>query len=329
MNEIELKNHLISNQCLDDFLIEKGVSRNNIEASKKDIIFGIGDFRVYCDKIKVEDNMLIPAKHIVHPTRQGNIGYSWYELLEFAFKSRTKDALDNTNIAPERLLSLILRNFVNEYQNFEYWNRLFAEKESEMANFNFDMYDLGERQAPLYFQTGGNGGGTHRLILAKVTGVDNIFANKVYVYKINHQKKSLYNQIENLQNQLKKFINESQYFELDADFKNLYLSTNKKNKFTTFLGKGLRKLDEIDYCSEDYINDYILYLEFLISNLKEIEDSLNEKENYYRFLPKVVLSIMSKNKGYINIEDIQTLNDKKEILRKIRIHIAYTYKSEN
>lgn len=329
MNEIEMKNHLINNQDLDEFLIEKGVSRDNIEASKKDIIYGIDDFRLYCDKTIVEEGKLVPTKYIVHPTRGGNIGYSWYELLEYAFKDFTKDTLQSTNIAPERLLSLLVRNFVNEYQNFEYWNRLFADKKSGMANFNFDMYDLGEGQVPLYFQTGGNGGGTHRLILAKVTGVDYIFANEIYVYKINQQKKSLYDQIGNLENQLKEFINESLYFELGPDSKNLYLRKNKEGKLKIFLGEGLRKLDEVDYCSEEYINDYINYLEFLTSNLNEIEKRLNEKKNFYKFLPRRILSIMCGNQNYIKLKDIQILNNKKEILKEIRLQLAYVYKLEN
>lgn len=76
---------------------------------------------------------------------------------------------------PKRIWRLMARNFVNEFEDFKKWNDLFATEESGMANFDFDVYYLEDDIEPLYFQAGGNGGGTHRMILAKVTGVQKFF----------------------------------------------------------------------------------------------------------------------------------------------------------
>lgn len=327
MDELELKEKLTTEQHFEEFLLEKGVAKSDIEASKIDTISGIGDLRLYCDKTLRKSDVLVPVKQIKHPTRQGNIGVSWYDIVAYAFNGVPKNV--DVNMAADRIWKLMARNFVNEFESFEKWNKLFESKDSHMANFDFDMYDLGANDDPIYFQAGGNGGGTHRLVLAKVTGVKNIFAKEITIFKINPYKKRLYDDIKDQERKIFHFIEESKWFDIRDIDKHIILHMSNTNKFPLHLSYIIHNLDEYDYNDFDYLKRYLEMIKSIFSSLKEIDKSLNRDVNLYKILPKRLLGLICEQTNNIFLEDI--INDEKqiqnhELMRMIKYHIAYDNK---
>lgn len=327
MDELELKEKLTTEQHFEEFLLEKGVAKSDIEASKIDTISGIGDLRLYCDKTLRKSDVLVPVKQIKHPTRQGNIGVSWYDIVAYAFNGVPKNV--DVNMAADRIWKLMARNFVNEFESFEKWNKLFESKDSHMANFDFDMYDLGANDDPIYFQAGGNGGGTHRLVLAKVTGVKNIFAKEITIFKINPYKKRLYDDIKDQERKIFHFIEESKWFDIRDIDKHIILRMSNTKKFPLHLSHIIHNLDEYDYNDFDYLKRYLEMIKSIFSSLKEIDKSLNRDVNLYKILPKRLLGLICEQTNNIFLEDI--INDEKqiqnhELMRMIKYHIAYDNK---
>lgn len=329
MDEMMLKNKLTKEQHFEDFFIEKGVTKADIEASKSDIISGFGDFRLFCDKESTKKDVLIPVKQVKHPTRQGNIGVSWYNIVNYAFNGVPKDV--DVNMAADRIWRLIVRNFVNEFESFEKWNDLFSTKESKMANFNFDMYDLGLDNDPIYFQAGGNGGGTHRMVLAKVTGVKNIFAKEVTIYKLNPQKKRLYDEIKEQEHNILNFIEKSRFFNLRDLDRNIELCMPNTNNHPLHLSQAIHNLEKNDYNDLDYVEDYLSTLKEIYLLLQEIERELNRNINIYKLLPTKILHYICEHTSIIFLEDIinneiSQTQKRQELVKSIKYHLAYDNK---
>lgn len=72
--------------------------------------------RLYCDEIEQKQNILVPVKQVKHPTREGNLGISWYDFIDFAFYGVPDDL--EVNMEPKRIWRLMARNFVNEFEDF-------------------------------------------------------------------------------------------------------------------------------------------------------------------------------------------------------------------
>lgn len=325
-----LKDKLTSEQHFESFFLERGISKEAIETSKRDIISGFGDLRLFCDEASRKNDVLIPVKQVKHPTRQGNIGVSWYNLVDYAFNGVPKDV--DVNMAADRIWKLMARNFVDEFESFEKWNNLFSSKESKMANFDFDMYDLGADDDSIYFQSGGNGGGTHRMILAKVTGVENIFAKEVTIYKVNPRKKQLYDAIKDQEYKIFQFIKNSKWFEVRDIDKNIVLSMPNSSEHPLFLSQVIHDLNVYDYNNFDYVTNYLEMIENIFLLIKEIDKNLSSNVNFYNLLPKRLLSFICEQCNYIFLEDIILKDNhtkKQELMKSIKYHLAYDRKCKS
>lgn len=322
MDKEALYEHLTTKQDLVDFLIEKGVTEKNIKISSQEQIKGIGDLRLYCDRHEEQSDVLVPARYIQHPTRQGNIGRSWFDLMYYAFYGVPENI--EVNMASDRIWQLMVRNFVNEYKDFDTWNQLFSTKESKMANFDFDMYDLGPNRNPIYIQAGGNGGGTHRLILAKVTGVQNIFAKQLTIYKLNAQKKALYDKTKHLENELTKYINQSTYYTFSDYTKTIDLDMKyTKGDCRLILTEGICRMTEKDYEAKTPIVAYQAYLKDTLRTLQSFEKHLSKSFNFYRLLPLKFLTFLCESQSSISLEHEHIPDREKQLMTAIKLHLAY------
>ncbi|WP_251522182.1 hypothetical protein [Staphylococcus sp. Marseille-Q6910] len=253
------------------------------------------------------------------------MGISWYDFIDFAFYGVPDDL--EVNMEPKRIWRLMARNFVNEFEDFKKWNDLFATEESGMANFDFDVYYLEDDIEPLYFQAGGNGGGTHRMILAKVTGVQKIFSKVVTVYKLNNYKKSLYDEVKELEKELRGFIDSSYYFKLDKHTKTIDLKMKyAENSFFGYITKGICNKDEDDYEKITPIYEYMEYIRETLESLKEYEEQLNQYYNIYRFLPLKVLKYFCETQSKISLDHMHVPDRKKQVISAIKMNLAYDYK---
>lgn len=326
MDDIDLKEHLTTELHFTDFLIQKGVSKEAIESSKTDIISSSGDLEIYCDEVEILKDVLVPVKHVKKPTRQGNIGLSWYNIVDYAFNGVPTNI--KVNMASKRIWQLMVRNFVNEYEDFEKWNKLFSTKESKMANFDFYKYDFGSDSEPFYYQAGGNGGGTHRMVLAKVTGVEKIHANEVRVFKVNPRKKHSYDRVKDKKKLITNFIEGSNWLEFTM-LKDIILSMPNTSNNQLILGEVFNYFDVSQLDNYEYVSSYIKDLDKMYSLLKELDKSLNQNMNFYNLLPTSLLGFLCEQSRIIllkNIIDNGFGDEKKELLRNIKIHQAYNYK---
>ena len=193
-----------------------------------------------------------------------------------------------------------------------------------MANFDFDMYDLGPNRNPIYIQAGGNGGGTHRMILAKVTGVQNIFAKELTIYKLNAQKKALYDKTKHLENELTKYINQSTYYTFSDYTKTIDLDMKyTKGDFRLTLTEGICRMTEKDYEAKTPIVEYQTYLKDTLYTLQSFEKNLSKSFNFYRLLPLKFLAFLCESQSSISLENEYIPDREKKLMTAIKLHLAY------
>lgn len=296
MNEQELKNYFDDNyKNIDQFLIDNGVPKKHLDLIRNEKIKA-PDYPKCCyDEVEVLNNILIPVEKVVKTTREGVINREWYQIVKESFLTCT--TYKNANITPKRILNCF--SFLFDL-GWEKWNESFKNK--NVANFKFYSYEDQDGIHVEYHQVGGNGGGSHRLIAAKVGGVENMLAKTVYRHAFNPYKYNLYIKIKDYESKLKNKIHESDYFNLDDDKQNLIcecldvyynydLGEIFEEMFDTYYEKNIERVEK-----------YVFKLQQSHEVITKIENILASRYNYYIWFPKLSLKRKLEKNNFIDIE---------------------------
>lgn len=305
MNREEVEYHLKNVEKLDDFLINRGVKNSDLDAAMNEKVDYATEFDYYYDyKEKQTELAWIDTEYIYAPARAGNNGHSWYNLLFWGIYGlpQSKEA----NLSSLRFYDL-LRNLTK--MNFNELKELYEDGKSGLSLYNFNKY-VKSGEKPVYI---GINDGTHRIILAKVLGINYVTSQKVYVYEYNPEKHRIYEDLILILEKLQSFLKTSKAFRL---LDNEYIKINAK----TFNYMGVLFEDINSYTFNKNAYEYIEHIEILnkyYSILKEIEEDYNKQINIYKYIPKKILNFMSLAHKDIYLEEIEDY--KNNLLKKVKI----------
>lgn len=165
--------HLKTKETLDEFLIKKGVSTNQLNKAKNNKVNYHSELEYYYDyKEKQTGLAWIDVDNIHAPAREGNSGHSWYNLLFWGIYGLPKNK--DANIATLRFYDLLI-NLTK--MSLEGLKNLYEDGKSGLSIYKFEKYiKTGEK--PMYL---GINDGNHRIILAKVLGVNYVTSKCLYI----------------------------------------------------------------------------------------------------------------------------------------------------
>lgn len=176
MNREEIEYHLKNVENLDDFLINRGVKISDLHAAMNEKVDYVPEFDYYYDyKEKQTELAWIDTDYIQAPARSGNNGHSWYNLLFWGVYGLPQNKEANlSNIS----LYDLLKNLTK--MNFNELKELYEDGKSGLSLYSFNKYiKTGEK--PVYI---GINDGTHRIILAKVLGINYVTSKKGFCCKV-------------------------------------------------------------------------------------------------------------------------------------------------
>lgn len=306
MNREEIEYHLKNVENLDDFLINRGVEISNLHASMNERVDYVPEFDYYYDFKKEQTDLAwIDTEYIHAPARSGNNGHSWYNLLFWGVYGLPKNK--EANLSDLSLYDLLI-NLTK--MNFNELKELYEDGKSILSLYRFNKYvKTGEK--PIYK---GINDGTHRIILAKVLGINYVTSKNVNVYEYNPEKHRIYEDLKLILEKLQLFLKSSNAFSLSDDGE--FIKINAK----TFTYMGVLFEDINPFTFRKHAHEYLEHITILnkyYSILKEIEDDYNKQINIYKYIPKKILSFMSLAHKDIYLEEIEDY--KNNLLKKVKI----------
>ena len=325
MDTDDFKNYFDRNyKDLDTFLIHLGVEKEYLESIKFQKIKRPTYPEETYDEIKTDINVLVPVNKIANTTRRGNIGYTWYELVNSSLLYPNQ--YNEANIEPERIWGCLRYLYVLGWHN---WNESFLKK--SVGNFNFVSYETNDSDIE-YHQSGGNGGGTHRLIAAKIGGVENILANLVHKRVHNPYKYQVYQGIKGNEIKLKQLINESKYFDLDKKEESIICECSDLYYSYDFSEVFYNMYDTYYKENFTYVEGYFDFLSHTIENIMKIENYLNNTYNFNVWKPKYILKRKLDQIRFTSLESLfesetDEIDDRiNDIAKELQIILAYNKK---
>ncbi|MBC2921948.1 MULTISPECIES: hypothetical protein [Staphylococcus] len=306
MNREEIEKHLKEVEPLDKFLTNRGVEISDLHAAMNDKVDYVPEFDYYYDSKEKQTQLAwIDTNYIHAPARSGNNGHSWYNLLFWGVYGlpQNKDA----NLSTVRFYDL-LTNLTK--MNFKELKALYEDGNSGLSLYDFNKY-IKTGESPIYI---GVNDGTHRIILAKVLGVNYVTSKKVYVYEYNAEKHRIYEDLKIIIEKLESFLQTSNTFNLSEDGEYIKINT----PIYTYMGVIFEDINPFTFNknASEYI-EHIAILNKYYSILKEIEIDYNKQINIYKYIPKGILNFMGLAHKDIYLEEIE--DNKKLLLKKVKI----------
>lgn len=329
-----LEQELVGKGSIDDFLIEKGVPVDVIELSKKDIVeqreenkyydfFEYGDYQ--------HDVIKIPVKDIVESARAtGGHNMSWHYLLNGLFFDKDY----RLNYDKDRF-----SNIFEKFDNMTY-EEIKDRYEKEPSHFNtFKFMKLLDEDGRIkYIQTND---GSHRIIVAKIIGIEYVYTNEILEITINKdkvtehlEKKKLVDILEKKKLNVIDYIKRSNnLYVSDSDFVVIRGDTKKQDILLCDIF-CVESTDLINHSKKE-IKDNLRKLDIVLDYLKKIEIHLNNNNsNIYKYYPQFLINKMIKkidqNQYYDKIvylipkseEDIQIFNED-ELYKLLNLYKSY------
>lgn len=329
MDEQQLKKYFDEKYAdIDLFLISNGVSKQHVDLIKNEKIKSYIYPEICYDEVEAIENVLVPVENIVNTTRSGVINREWYQIVKESFLTFT--SYKQANIEPKRILNCFI--YLSDL-GWEKWNKSFLDK--KVANFNFYSYENQDGTNIEYHQQGGNGGWTHRLIAAKVGGVENILSNKVYRHVFNPYKYDLYIKIKNYENKVRYKIQESIYFKLDNEKQSLVCECVDPY-YNYNLGIIFKDIYDTSYKNDiKYVESYLLTLQKAYKILNDIEANLMQRINCYMWFPTFLIKRKIGRNNFINLQMlIECIDDDLEefvyeVVKEVQLITSYNEKVQH
>lgn len=327
LNNEDFKNYFDRNyKDLDTFLIDLGVKKECLESIKSEKIKGPKYPKETYDEVKTDMNILVPVNKIANTTRRGNIGSTWYELVNLSFLYPNQ--YNEANIEPKRIWGCLRHLYVLGWCD---WNKSFLKE--NVGNFNFVSYETDASDIE-YHQSGGNGGGTHRLIAAKVGGAENILSNIVHKRVHNPHKYKVYKGIKENEIRLKQLINESEHFDLDEKEESIICECSDLYYSYDFSEVFYKMYDTYYKERFTYVESYFDFLRHTIEHIMKIEKYLNNNYNFSVWKPKYILKRKLDRMRFTSLESLfesesDEIEDRiNDIAKELQIILAYNKKKE-
>lgn len=270
MNEKELKQLCNQKYCnVDTFLMGLGISEAHIYNLKHTQIKEYQYPFIVFDYLGRAEDIVIPTESVIGSNVFGNIGYYWYDLVQYAFASTNNDC--GLNMKPSRLRQCLIYLY---NQGWENWNKSY--QTGVIGELYFSSLSL-PNTSTVYMHEGGIGGGRHRFFSAKIGNAEYIRAKYVDQYRLNVKKLEYHRKITEKESEIIHFIQNS----------------------TLFAKKYHKHKDEKDFCDTTIVHQD-LYYTIHIGKLFRAESTLERTEHFKAYLFELQ-TIMSALEAIENI----------------------------
>ncbi|PKE06439.1 hypothetical protein CW676_07820 [Macrococcoides caseolyticum] len=191
---------------IDGYLIEKGMTQEEIDSNKHEVVKYPKKEIEYCYEEVGQDTEIrkVPIEEIHDYARLESKcnGVSWY----YHFNGRFFDS-DYTPTFEKIRFSRLFEQWKD--MNISEIRRLYEEQPSSFNSFYFIKY-IDEHGRTYYYQ---EADGSHRLVVGKVIGVKHVFQSRSTVYKADREKLRLFRKVQDIENKRDTFLSTSVLFE--------------------------------------------------------------------------------------------------------------------
>lgn len=277
---------------VEKYLLEKGVDQEDISKSKKEIATVPGKKYYYDEKAELQD-VLVPLAMVKGVSRMEQL--SWFDMLNYGSTCLPEGISSGEfNLSTDRFLNVL--KWLDENDLNETRNRFI-----NTGNIHFDCFKNGDKEE-YYQHTDGN----HRVITAKVLGIDEIRARRVYVYEYNAEKHKSYKIYKEREKKAQEIVEE---LGLEFDYGNrVILHTEDYYELVyqfTYdehsLGHDFSRIDTM-----------IAEMDELLNRLNTIKEKIDKYYRIYKILPdgtrKFIKKIIPEDAKETTIAHIIALN---------------------
>lgn len=303
MSISDIEDTLLHKENLESFLYKNGVPKAAIDKSKQEIINKEPDFRLYTEYIKrMNKKQKVYLKEVCCPAREFNHNTTWFNVLKWAIYGYPKGHRVSMNINSTYSLLSLLEDY--KYQKLK---RYYETDNGSFSLFSFIKIQ-DDSEVNKFIQVSD---GNHRLILAKIIGVEYVYADKIDVYIINQQKKDVYDQIKHKEAEIMEYVANSKLFFFNDKFQ---ISIYCKKGYSLTIYEPFLKIQEGNL---DVMKKYLELLKLTFLELKQLETDTLEKHHLYKYIPDSIYNIIKKrikkHRGLISTNT--TYNEIKRITR--------------
>lgn len=303
MSISEIEHTLLHKESLENFLYKNGVPKAAIDKSKQEIINKQPDFYLYTEYVKrIDKKQKVYLKDVCCPARDLNHNTTWFKVLKWAIYGYPKAHRVSMNINSTYNLLSLLEDFKYQklkgyYENYEGSFSLFSFIEIQDDSEDNKLIQVGD--------------GNHRMILAKVIGVEYVYADKIDVYIVNQQKKIVYDQIKHKEAEIMEYVSNSNLFFFNDNFQ---ISIYCKKGYSLTIYEPFLKIQQDNL---DVMKQYLELLRLTFLELKQLEKDTLEKHHLYRYLHKSIYNNLMKRikKHRVLISTDTTYTEIKRITR--------------
>lgn len=308
---------------IDGYLIEKGMTQEEIDSNKHEVVkYPKKEFE-YCYEEVGEDTEVrkVPmnAVHKCARVENQNNGVSWY----YHLNGRFFDKNYTLNFEKERF-SELFREW--QHMNISEVRNLYEERPTTFNKFAFIKY-IDEDGREYYYQ---DGDGSHRLITGKIIGVKHVFQSRSTVYKADREKLRLFRKVQDIENKRDTFLSTSVLFEKSERpvkpvlVKNFVISSDKE----TYIGANATDFDRlynlVKYKPEAASGE-IEEAGLFVDNMAYVERSVIKALIERRNSVKRLFNLKLRHKLYSSYGDYVSFSDRKkdEAVEKLTEYFEY------
>ncbi|MCO4096982.1 hypothetical protein KFX46_08170 [Macrococcus canis] len=308
---------------IDGYLIEKGMTQEEIDSNKREVVkYPKKEFE-YCYEEVGQDTEIrkVPIEEIHDYARLESKcnGVSWY----YHFNGRFFDS-DYTPTFEKIRFSRLFEQWKD--MNISEIRRLYEEQPSRFNSFYFIKY-IDEHGRTYYYQ---EADGSHRLIVGKVIGVKHVFQSHSTVYKADREKLRLFRKVQDIENKRDTFLSTSVLFEKSQRpvnpivLRNYVTSSEKEN----YIGVNACDLDEIyDLIKRksEAVSEKLEEAGLFVDNMAYVERNVIEALTERKYSLKRFINIMIRHKLYGSYGDYVSISNKKkdEAVEKLTEYFEY------
>ena len=308
---------------IDGYLIEKGMTQEEIDSNKHEVVkYPKKEFE-YCYEEVGEDTEVrkvpMDAVHKCARIENKNNGVGWY----YHLNGRFFDKNYTLNFKKERFSRL-----------FEKWHdmniseirRLYEEQPSSFNTFDFIKYIDEDGRAYYYQETDGS----HRLVVGKVIGVEHVFQKRSTVFKVNREKLRLFRKVQDIENKRDTFLSTSVLFEKSERpvksvlVKNFVISSDKETYIRAKATDFDRLYNLVKYKPEAASGE-IEEVGLFVDNMAYVERNVIKELIERRISVKRLFNLKLRHKLYSSYSDYVRISDRKkdEAVEKLIEYFEY------
>lgn len=322
MSNLFLENIIKHNdyKSISEYLYSLGVPQENIDIAKETKVYSREKLKyaqwdcLYADNNNEKTFEVNPKKisldniYATARTTEEEHNMSWYELMNETFFN-INNKIDTPNYSKKRFSNIFECFHLQKEDNF---NSIKEKFQSEDKNGKFNNYDFFQYE-DMYFQVTD---GSHRLIIAKIVGVDYVYAKSITPLVVKQDcVEEIINTNKRIESDIKALVKNSKYmFFNNENFSTIYLYTDPTHKKEIIL-KDISIFTNYDDLNLPATNDNFQRIYDYLTEIDDYLENIHIKTSIFKLKKKVKTNlfdayedILSSNENHL-IGKYTTIDD--------------------